>query len=345
MGSLLLAVLLVGLVFLGVSLRKTYGHLPVKELRRRARRGDEFASVVYRLSSYGIGLGLILWLIIGIAGGLLFLVLASSLPGWLALLIAATVIWLAFAWLPNGGVSTPARRVAIIVAPVFSSLLGWLQPLTSRLEIFMKKYSRIQVHTGLYEREDLLEILDRQAGQVDNRISEDELRIARGALLFGERMVRDIMTPRRMIKMLLPDAVISPHLMDELHGTGFSRFPVMQRQEDNSERVIGTLFLKDLVKHPTSGHIRDIMQADVYYVNENSSLMAALSAFLKTKHHLFIVVNNFEEIVGVLSIEDVLEQVLGTKIIDEFDAHDDLRVVASLQAEADRKQNAEKVVE
>ena len=80
------------------------------------------------------------------------------------------------------------------------------------------------------------------------------------------------------------------------------------------------------------------MKKAVYYVNEEKQLDHALQAFLKTKHHLFIVVNGFEEIVGILTIEDVLEEVLGKEIVDEFDQYEDLRAVAALQAKKDTKQ-------
>lgn len=345
MGILLLYLLLAVLVFLSVSLRKTYQHIPVKELRRRARRGDDFAAVMYRVASYGIGLNVLLWFLIGASGGALFWVLSRNLSGWLAMLLVAGIIWVAFAWLPSRAVSSPNKKVAAMMAPPVAKVLSWMQPLMSWLSVRLNQFRPGHAHTGLYEREDLLELLDRQANQIDNRLSEDELRIARGALLFGERNIREIMTPRRMIKMLIPDAVISPHLMDELHATGFSRFPVMDKNAKGHEEIVGTLFLRDLINYPTSGYVKDIMQRTVYYVNENGSLIHALNAFLKTKHHLFVVVNNFEEIVGVLSIEDVLEQILGRKIIDEFDQYEDLRAVASLQAEQDRKQKPENIVE
>jgi CBS domain containing-hemolysin-like protein len=80
------------------------------------------------------------------------------------------------------------------------------------------------------------------------------------------------------------------------------------------------------------------MSKDVYFVHEDLALQHVLEAFLKTKHHLFIVVNSFEEYVGVITIEDLLEQIIGAKIVDEFDQYDDLRAVASSIA---KKQHAE----
>jgi CBS domain containing-hemolysin-like protein len=71
------------------------------------------------------------------------------------------------------------------------------------------------------------------------------------------------------------------------------------------------------------------MDPKVYYIHEDQTLEHALAAFLKTHHHLFVVVNEYRETVGILCLEDVIEALLGRKIVDEFDAHDDLRAVAA----------------
>jgi CBS domain containing-hemolysin-like protein len=75
----------------------------------------------------------------------------------------------------------------------------------------------------------------------------------------------------------------------------------------------------------------------VFYVHQDKPLDHVLQAFLRTKHHLFLVVNEFEEVTGVISIEDVLETIIGRKIVDEFDQYEDLRAVAKLAAEERRK--------
>nr|MBP7806933.1 CBS domain-containing protein [Candidatus Saccharibacteria bacterium] len=71
----------------------------------------------------------------------------------------------------------------------------------------------------------------------------------------------------------------------------------------------------------------------VLYLHESQNLYEALTAMLKTKHHLFIVVNSFEVLVGIITLEDVIEQIIGKPIIDEFDEYDDLRAVAARQAQ------------
>jgi CBS domain containing-hemolysin-like protein len=96
--------------------------------------------------------------------------------------------------------------------------------------------------------------------------------------------------------------------------------------------VVGTLHIQDLLTIDAkrrSTSVEKAMEPRVFYIKEDQTLQHALAAFLRTHHHLFIVVNEFRETVGLLSLEDVIEALLGRKIIDEFDAHEDLRVVAS----------------
>ena len=74
------------------------------------------------------------------------------------------------------------------------------------------------------------------------------------------------------------------------------------------------------------------MEKRVFYINQEQTLDRALAAFIKTRHHLFVVVNGYRETAGILTLEDTIEALLGREIVDEFDVHDDLRVVAARSA-------------
>src|SRR5690606_35080755 len=87
------------------------------------------------------------------------------------------------------------------------------------------------------------------------------------------------------------------------------------------------------------GLVKNLMESRIYYVHDESSLDEVLQAFIKTHHHMFLVVSDFEEVIGLITMEDVLEQVVGKPIIDEFDQYDDLRAVAAKAARKEHKQN------
>lgn len=331
--QLLLILLLAGLTLIAVTLQKTYQSMPAREIKRRAASGDEMAAILYRAVGYGINLQILLWLIIGLSAAGFFVALSKALPTFLAFIGSVALLWVSFAWLPNTRVTATGTWLAKHVTPAIEWVLAHLQPVFRAASRFFKNSGRITVHTGLYQKEDLIDLLDKQNGQLDNRITTAELAFARHALTFEDKTVRDIMTPRRVVKFVSADDSIGPVLMDELHKSGFSRFPV---QGDEPNKIIGTLYLRSLADKKQTGKVKDVMSKRVYYVNENQPLGHVLNAFIKTKHHLFIVVNEFEEVSGVISIEDIIEQLIGKQIVDEFDKYENLREVAALAAKKDR---------
>ncbi len=338
--NIIFGILLAGITLLAVSLQKTYHHLPAMELKRRARRGDEYAQLLYRVVAYDISLDLLLWILVGVSAAGFFVITSRSISAWVAFVGALSVVWFGFAWLPNGRVTKFGMQLAGWLVPPLARILEIIHPITHRVGLYLQRFQPITLHTGLYEKEDLLGLIESQKVQTYNKIDEAELKIASHALTFGEKLVKDYMTPRRMIRFVSHTDPIGPILLGELHDSGFSRFPVTG---NDPNQVVGTLFLHDLVDKNVSGKVKDVMSKQVYYVKDDWQLERVLKAFLKTKRHLFMVVNNFEDVVGLITFEDVLEQILGQRIVDEFDQYDDLRVVATHEAKVEREIHEEKI--
>lgn len=160
-----------------------------------------------------------------------------------------------------------------------------------------------------------------------------ERQIIMNSLHFNEKTVEQIMTPRGVIEHVQKDDMIGPLLLDQLHKTGHSRFPVIDGDIDH---VVGVLHIRSLVglevkESKTAG---ELMEKKVFYVNQDQNLQHALAAFLHTHHHLFVVVNGYRETCGIITLEDVMEALLGYRIMDEFDNHEDLRAVAQRQSKS-----------
>jgi len=160
-------------------------------------------------------------------------------------------------------------------------------------------------------------------------LSDDEKGYLSHVITFDEQLVGEVMTPRSVVETVKKNEMLGPLVLDDLHKTGYSRFPVIDGDIDH---VVGVLYLRDLLRLDTSRRhtamAETAMSKNVFYIHQDQTLAHALAAFLKTHHHMFIVVNEFRETVGILTLEDTIEVLLGKKIIDEFDSHDDLRVVA-----------------
>lgn len=327
----ILYVLLALIVLKCILLYKVFHSIPSLELKRRARSGDKQASALHRVAAYGQSLDVLLWLI-GTAASLTLFIWSARTNWWLAALAVAATAWLmVWARLPAGGW---AGRLAMFAAPAYSVILSFIDPLLRPLGRLFPNHP--VSHTGLYEKRDILDLIGSQYKQADNRVPESDLKIAYNALTFGDKTVGRIMTPRRQVKMVGTNDTVGPMLMDELHKSGFSRFPVVKDSAKvASPRIVGTLYLNNLIGYEGNGKVKDLMRKEVYFINEDSTLHAALGAFLKTHHHLLIVVNSFEEMVGVITLEDVLEQILGKQIIDEFENYESLRAVAAHGKNAD----------
>ncbi|MGZ6004884.1 MAG: CBS domain-containing protein [Candidatus Saccharimonadales bacterium] len=335
---IILALVLAFVALLAISLLKIYTHVPKIELKRRARQDDEFAKLLYSAAAYGASTQVLLWFFIGLAGAGFFVLASTSLPSWIALLVSLGLVWIGFAWLPNTSTGWLGRATARYATPGFTWLLSHLYPVLDRLAIWFRANARISFHTGLYQKEDLVSLLEKQKHQADNRISQAELSTVEGALTYGDKLIRDVMIPWRMVKTIAAAEAIGPHLMTELHASGHSRFPVYQDKADN---LVGMLYARNLIKAHDGGQVKDFMKRDVYYIHEDQTLSQALQAFLKVKHHLFIVVNSFEEKVGIVTLEDVIEQILGKQVVDEFDKYDDLRAVAARMAKVEHGEHGE----
>jgi metal transporter CNNM len=325
---LLLYLILFLALFNSIIIDKALQLISAKELKRRARHSkDQKAARVYKMAAYGRSLSILLWIKGSVAAALLLILLFSG-SWWAALVFVAVLAWLVKGWHPRG-VNSWVWSWAALVASVVAWAMTYLQPVLRRLSFHQTSLG--EFHSGLYEKEDLIELISSQSANPENRIEEQDLHLAQNALTFGDKKVGDVMVPMRKVRLVTEDELVGPLLMDELHKTGFSRFPVAKAKAASPD-FVGTLYLRDTVGYEGSGRVRDIMSKKVYYINETQSLRDALAGFLKTHHHQFVVVNNFEEIVGVLSMEDVLEQILGEQIVDEFDRYEDLRAVAGLEA-------------
>lgn len=288
------------------------------EIARRAEQGDEQARFLQRRDA---ALPDVRTLKYGLETLLLVLLVAVTLAmfeWWLAvplLVLALLYIEGATRWqfiakraqhryeIYEPGIITFAAR--------WKNILRWLRGTTGHVP-----------GQFVYSKQELLERLKASPGV----ISKDELVFLQHSLAFSDKLVSDVMTPRTVIDALDAKETLGPVTLDHLHNAGHSRFPVYDSDIDH---IVGMLYVRDLIPLKKSvRHVRDAMHTEVYYTRHDHTLEHALAAFLRTHHHLLVVVNEYRETVGLLSLEDVIEALLGRRIMDEFDRHEDLRAVA-----------------
>lgn len=320
-----------------VLLLRSYEYLTVAELKRQARNGNRQAKAVYTVRGpYGPHIFVLLWSFIGILSSGMIILMESVLWSWVVILVVVPVTVLIHAILPWSKYPAPSLGMASFSARLFTKILRVVSPLLRFVERFTGSWLGRNEIRRINSKEELLDILEHTRIENDP-FSSDELVIAVHALTFGDKKITEIMTPRSVVKSVRSSDILSPVLLGELHDSGFSRFPVTETEKGN---YVGTLYSKDLSSLHGNKLVGQVMRSELYYVNEFTPLDNVLNAFLRTQHHLFLVVNEFEEVTGIITIEDVLEQIIGRKIVDEFDQYEDLRAVAMQRARveaADRK--------
>ena len=221
------------------------------------------------------------------------------------------------------GVSYPGALGRILALPLFGMTVvlrpaTWLSGQITKL-ITPKK-------SGPEATEDDINAMARISRQAGVIQGYEETAI-RNILALDQKRVHDVMTPRTVV-FSLPESCT----VDEAHAMPsfwhFSRIPVYA--EDN-EDIVGLVLRRDVVLHRDAHEgnmtLGEIMQP-VHFVLESLTLDKVLTEFLERHQHLFAVLDEYGGLAGVISLEDVMEELLGREIVDESDVAADLRAVA-----------------
>ena len=312
-----IALVLLLLAIGGVVVRKTYNYIPLRELKRRAEDNDPLASKLYPTAAYGRSLRGLLWAFIVLTSATGVVILSREAPVWLSLSAVILLLWATYSWLPQSKNSRFGIKLTTLVNPIILWLLGHLHPMLDSTTRKVEKRYTAEAHTGLYERDDLLELIEQQQHQTDSRFTDEELEIAKRALTFGDYTVSDIITPKKLVKSVVANDTVGPVLIDELHKSHQEHILVRDTPKGD---FVGTLNYKRLNIH-ASGQVKDYMNPAINYVHEDDDLGEALRTFMATNNTTYVVVNNAEEYVGIVTIESILRQLMGHVPGEDFDQH------------------------
>ncbi|HSX33094.1 MAG TPA: hypothetical protein VLF91_02030 [Candidatus Saccharimonadales bacterium] len=310
------------------ALQRFYSSVPARELKRLAAHGDHLAEALYRPVAYGESLRLLLWAVSGASLTAGFVTISDSLVEWLAFMVIALSLAGAV-FIQSLRLTVRSARLAVTVTPALAWLLDHAHLPFDAAAKAINRLRTHAAHSGLYETEDLLALLEQQKGQADNRIHPRQLETLIRAAQFDQRQAADIAVPMSKLKLVSMDDHIGPVLLGELHDSKQNTFLVYQERADN---IVGTLLLRDAVSAREGGRVADLLRPHLSFVHEDFNLRQVLNAFVRTGQSLIVVINSFEEAVGVIDLQRLLTELIGEAAQeDDFTVYDDRAAVAAFR--------------
>lgn len=291
--------------------------LPLSDLRRKAKLGDVMAKRVLPLRKNShLTLASILFGNVA-AVSATSIVLDARLNGLLAGFLTTILIVIFGEILPQAWFTRNALLFCSRLAPLMKVMVLVTYPASKPIQLLLDKLLGDEEHR-LHSRGELGIIIGEHLRTGASELDEDEVEIMRGALSLSEKRVSGIMTPIESVYCFTADTLVDGNKIDEIKAKGYSRIPVFDKA---LETCYGIVLMKDLVDIDFDKYPRVVDDLRLYptkVVGSMTALDTLFRKFIAAKTHL-IPVEQGDEIVGIVTIEDLLEEILGHEIEDESD--------------------------
>lgn len=313
---IVIALVVISGIYAGLTL-SLFG-IQLTTLERRIKLGDEEAKSVYEIRRHGYLL-LCSLLLGNVASYTVMAIYLGSITSSVTASIIATALIFIFgeiipqALFPRyavkiGAKLVPLVRFTIIVCYPIAAPIAWILNKTIGKE-----------PPVLWSKQELGEIIKFHKEFGDGIIDKDEERIIQGALSFSELKALDIMIPRDEAFFLEAKTIIDENVTDKIKAKGFSRIPIYNNEKG---RVESLLFVKDLLGTLAKGNIKadDVSsKKNLIVVNGTIPLDNLMNLLIHRKMHMAIVEDDTGEFKGIVTLEDIMEEILKTELEDHED--------------------------
>lgn len=286
-------------------------------LERHKLRLDETISTILTLNTVANTLGATL------VGGLAMRLFGNQ---WLAIISAAlTLAILVFSEIlpKNAGVIYRSQLHGLLIYPL-KGMVAALRPFTYMSNLLVRGLLGKQPDTGDSDEEI---ILLAEKGAKDGRLTRNEMDMITNALSLDNIRVSEIMTPRTVVTAVDENLTVG-EVFRRHPNIPFGRMPVYSESIDD---ITGLVRRRDLLQTMAYGEetrlVRDLRQ-EVHFIPETVTAAAALQIFLKTHQQLAVVVDEFGSVAGVVTMEDIMEHIIGREIFEKDDMAIDMRELA-----------------
>ena len=219
------------------------------------------------------------------------------------------------------------KQLTPFTVNVLRIIVKLLYPLVLISQIITKWLSKHKQETSI-TRSELAVMTD--LGEKEGVFNEEESRVIQNMLRFNSIIVKDVMTPRTVVLAANENMTIK-ELFDDKKFLRVSRIPIYQEHID---QVIGFIHKHDLLdKMANDQHHLPLsaIKREIMIVKEDIRIPALFEQFLKNKGHIALAIGQYGGMAGIVTMEDVLETLLGLEIVDEFDSAQDMQAFAREQ--------------
>jgi metal transporter CNNM len=248
--------------------------------------------------------------------------LGSLFSGAVAGIMATAMIFLLGEIIPQAAISRHALLFGSKFAPVMRVFIFIMMPITYPIAYLLDKALGQEMPT-LYSKVELMQIVSDLEDSEHGEIDADEERIVHGALQFSHTSVREIMTPKERVTLYEKNQRLNQEFIDSISQSNFSRYPVYCGNQDN---IVGMLYSRDLITETPDIALCETEGAfdkNFLKVKPDEKLDVVLGRMLKLKKHMGIVQSKNNQFLGVVTLEDIIEEIIQFEIKDEGDAEEE----------------------
>jgi metal transporter CNNM len=291
--------------------------LDLPDLRRKAKLGNKQAQRVLPLRrNTHLLLGSILLSNVAVVSATT-LVLEKEFNGWIAGLMSTLLIVVFGEVMPQALFSKNPLAWSSRFSGVMRAMITITYLVSKPLQLLLDKLFPRQ-RSKLQSRQELGLLIGEHLTSDSSELDDDEVEIMRGALSLSEKRVRDILTDVRHTYWLRPTDLLDDQRIDEIKAKGYSRIPVFN---DSLSKCYGVLLMKDLVDidfDENNFKVEDMTLYPAQLVGSMTALDTMFRKFIAAGTHL-IPIERDDEIIGIVTIEDLIEEIVGHEIEDETD--------------------------
>ncbi|MDA8597004.1 CNNM domain-containing protein [Candidatus Pacebacteria bacterium] len=295
--------------------------LDAQTLKRRAELGDAQAAAIYPIRQNGNLLLTTLLLGNVAVNTTLSIFLGSVAGGVIAAIAATTLIFIFGEIIPQAVISRHALYFGALTAPLVRVIIWLFFPIAYPIAYVLNKLLGDEIPTH-YSHHEIMQIISEHEDSEHSAIDEDEERIVHGALQFSHRKVREVMTPLTEVIAYDENQKLTTDFLEEINDHGYSRYPIFSGKREN---IVGILFTKDLIVEDDDIAIKDTedaFESTYLKARADENLDIVLARMLKQKRHLGIVSNRNKTWIGVITLEDIIEEIIQYEIEDEDDVNE-----------------------